>query len=177
MNEGDIPRSGAAPALAIRAVTIEQCIVVGAAHPTVFQGAVAIDPAVLVRAHGVAPGVANFDGARQWARRGDQRHLRLTDGTHLTETLTAFVDDDHFIYRVDEFQGPLNRIASGAQGEWRFTPLNDHQTRVTWRYSFQPTRPIAAAILKLFGRIIWSGFMRAVLTRLKDAVERPNTDR
>lgn len=154
------------------AATTKASIVIDAPLPHVFATAAAIDPRELIRPHGPLPGIDDVSGHdAPWTAPGQHRTYRLSDGSSVDEELTALAEDESFSYRVSNFTGAFAPLVREAQGDWRFTAHGEAQTGIDWTYAFTPTGALAAPLVGLIVKLLWTGYMSAALARVKDKAE------
>ena len=131
--------------------------VVGAHVPDIMPG------------RGMLPGVTGICDAThpEWGvSPGQQRTLKLADGSTLRETVVAADRPARLDYRISDLTSAFGRLVSGADGRFEFTAEGDDATLVTWHYAYHPrsaiTRPLSAFIIR--GQ--WRAYMADVLRRL-----------
>ena len=138
-----------------------------------FETAAAIDARVLVQQHGPLPGIVNVEGHdAPWSAVGQKRHMTLTDGSAVDEELTIFSTGHNFAYRVSNFTGVFAALVDHAIGEWHFTAVGADKTRIDWTYKFFPKGMIAEPVLWFVVKLLWPGYLKAALTRLKEQAEK-----
>jgi len=98
---------------------------------------------------------------------GSTREVESSDGSLLTERITAFDPPRQHAYTLSGLQPPLAWLVSTGDADWTFADA-DGATRVNWRYAFTLTSalawPLAAPLLHVF--------MRAAMRRCLDAMAR-----
>lgn len=103
---------------------------------------------------------------------GATRTLDNSDGSQLTERITAFEPPRRHGYRLDGFRPPLSWLVTHADADWQFEP-NGQGTRVRWHYRWHltglPAWPLAWPLLTLF----MAGAMRRCLAAMATELERP----
>lgn len=140
----------------------------------VFDIARGSEVPAIVKAHGGLPGVLKVEPHEgSWSAVGQRRLLRLSDGTSLVEELTEFEDGARFAYVASGFTGPFGALVAEARGEWRVEATGPGTSRLEWRYVFTPKGPVAAAAVLFIARVIWPGYIRAALARIKARAELP----
>lgn len=155
----------------MRPIRVTQSTETSAAVSDVFALASGARLPVFIRPAGPLPGVARIEGVADWARPGETRRLLLTDGSSLNEELTAIDRDRSFAYRAMGFSGPFGALVREGRGEWVFSQ-SPGGVGVVWSYAFTPRGPLAAPLLELIVRLLWPGYMRAALARLKAEAEK-----
>jgi hypothetical protein len=160
----------ARPPESVAEIVISQSAPVSAPPQTAFAAVAGLDAPSIFRARGPVPGVVGVEGhIAPWSAVGQTRTIRLSDGSSVHETLTAF-GDGALAYKVTDFEGAFGRLAREARGEWRVTPHGDG-ARIEWRYVFTPASPLAALPLRVIAFAFWADYMRAALSRLKTSIE------
>jgi hypothetical protein len=98
---------------------------------------------------------------------GSTREVEDAQGIVLRERITALDPPQHHAYVLDGLKPPLRWLVREGQADWRFVADGDG-TRVTWRYRFMLTSPLAwpfaAPLLKVF--------MQGAMRRCLDAMRR-----
>lgn len=146
-------------------------VVIHAPISRVFDIAASIPPSDLIRPYGPLPGVAKTDGADVWRAAGDLRRHTLTDKSSVNEELTRFARDSHYAYRLSDFTGAFSALVAEGRAEWRFTPLGAAKTQIDWIYAVEPKSPAAEPLVWLIVKLLWPGYLRAALGRLKIKAE------
>jgi uncharacterized protein YndB with AHSA1/START domain len=102
---------------------------------------------------------------------GSTRTVESSDGSIMTERITAFDAPHRHAYTLSGLRPPLAWLARGGDAEWTFASAGDG-TRVSWRYAFTLTSavawPIAAPLLHIFMR----GAMRRCLAAMARDLEK-----
>lgn len=147
-------------------------VTVNAPLTRVFDIAISIEPSELVQSFGPLPGVRKTHGHQgPWTAPGDLRRHTLTDNSSVDETLTAFTRDSTFAYRLSNFTGVFSALVAGGRAEWHFTRLGEAKTQIDWTYAFDPKGPAAEALVWFIVKLLWPGYLRAALERVKDKAE------
>ncbi|MEX0644619.1 MAG: SRPBCC family protein [Parvularculaceae bacterium] len=145
---------------------------IAAPAPKVFAAACGCDIPAVFKAQGAIPGVLKVDKHQgAWSAPGQMRLLTLSDGSSVHEELISFDKDQGYAYRVSGFTGPFAALVAEGRGEWRFTPTGADETRVDWTYSFTPKSALAAPAVWFIVNVLWPGYIRAALSRLKSQIE------
>ena len=153
-------------------------IVIEASLSHVFETAAGMDPRELIRPYGPLPGidaVEGHDGA--WSAPGQRRRYLLTDKSSVNEELTGFTRDHTYAYAVSGITGPFSAIVREARAEWHFTKVGAGKSQIDWTYFFTPSGPVAEPVLWFIVKMLWPGYLRAALTRVKQKAERAHEDR
>jgi Polyketide cyclase / dehydrase and lipid transport len=84
------------------------------------------------------PGVAGVTSLTPgpWGAPGGRRIVRLTDGAETTEQVLVNTPEQ-FRYQVWNYTTAAARPIAYALGEFRFAPLDDGRTQLTWTYAFR----------------------------------------
>lgn len=154
-------------------ITTATALTIKAPIERVFAAACGFDiPAVLKR-HGMIPGVLKVDGHRgAWQAAGQKRLLTLSDGSSVREELISFSPNHSYAYRVTGFTGPFAALVSEGRGEWNFSATGRDTTLVDWTYSFKPKSWAARPAVWFIVKVLWPGYIRAALRRLKEEIEK-----
>jgi Polyketide cyclase / dehydrase and lipid transport len=125
-----------------------------------FIAAEGVLPVVLTGYSPFLPAVVATSGnTGPWDRPGSSRLVHLKDGSTAVEEVTGYDRPDFFSYKSSKFTFALKYLATGATGEWWFT-TDGAATKVRWTYTFKAKSWLAAMILPIFARFLWSGYMR-----------------
>lgn len=151
-----------------------EAIIAAASPARAFAAAAGCDAPAIFKAQGALPGVAKTEGHEApWSAPGETRRLTLTDGSSLLEELAAFAPDREFAYRASGYGGPFGALVAEGRGRWRFEEISPSETRIEWRYSFAPSSVFAAPLVWFIVKLLWPGYMRSALARLKAEAEAP----
>ena len=124
-----------------------------------------IDLPKVFRADALFPGIAGVEEQKDsWDHAGLSRRPRFTDGTHVTETLTEYVDGHGFAYELTDFTNALATLAVGVRGEFSFLP-DGQGSMIRWTYEFKPRRGRRWIIAGPF-RPLWRRYMQKALDRM-----------
>lgn len=137
-----------------------------------FKIAAAMDARALIRPHGPLPGVVGVDGHdAPWSAPGQLRRYTLSDKSSVNEELTAFTLDHTYAYSLSDFTGLFSAIARSARAEWHFTKVGSEKSQIDWTYFFTPNGPVAEPVLWFVVKMLWPGYLRAALMRVKEKAE------
>ncbi len=151
-------------------ISVSQNIQASKSH--VFTEAIGMDARHLIQKHGPLPGIINVEGHdAPWSALGEKRKHILSDNTSVNEELVAFTPGETFSYRVTGFSGPFAALVREARGEWHFTTTGADSSRIDWTYFFTPTGPIAEPVLWFVVKLLWPGYLKSALSRVKDQAE------
>jgi hypothetical protein len=137
----------------------------------VFNYVVPVDLAHIFRATKGIPAVKSTSSVPGWDRVGLSRTVYFETGDTAREQLTHYQRPVTFAYRVSHFSSVLKRIALHADGNWVFTELPNHQTRVEWTYRVTPHNGLARMILRRFLKRRFRPYMQSALTIIKNDLE------
>lgn len=138
----------------------------------VFAAACGFDLPAVIKARGALPGVLKVEGhAAPWSAPGQARLLRLSDGSSVREELTSFTPEKSYAYRVSGFTGPFAALVAEGRGEWHFTTTGPGTTQIDWTYSFTPKSALSGPAVWFVVKVLWPGYIRSALARLKASVE------
>jgi hypothetical protein len=154
-------------------ITTATVLTIRAPIERVFDAACGFDIPAVIKRHGMLPGVLKVDEHQgAWSAAGQKRLLTLSDGSSVREELISYAPARSYAYRVTGFTGPFAALVSEGRGEWNFSATGPNSTQVDWTYSFTPkswfTRPAVWFIVK----VLWPGYIRAALLRLKEEIEK-----
>lgn len=119
-------------------------------------------PKVLKRYGLVAPVMSTSGNTGPWDKPGSTRTVHLAGGTSAREQVTVFQRPEYFAYRVDNFTFAVRHLAEFATGEWWFE-RDGSGTKLRWTYTFHAKGRLTAALLALFVRLQWQGYMRGCI--------------
>jgi hypothetical protein len=97
---------------------------------------------------------------------GATRRVHNSDGSVLTETVTAFDPPRRHGYRLSGFRPPFAWLVRHGDADWRVTPSREGAD-VAWSYRFALTHRVAAVLAWVLLR-----FMTAAMQRCLDAIAR-----
>ncbi|MBL8300127.1 MAG: SRPBCC family protein [Rhodanobacteraceae bacterium] len=75
---------------------------------------------------------------------GATREIHSSDGSVLSEHITALRPPLHHAYTLSGFRAPLGWLVRSGQADWQLQPLQN-ATLVTWSYRFETTGAIVRA--------------------------------
>lgn len=137
-----------------------------------FDVAAGFDPRELIQKFGPLPGILDTTGHdAPWSAVGQQRRHILSDKSSVNETLTTFDRNSTFAYDLNGFTGVFASLVREARAEWHFTTLGPAKTQIDWTYIFSPTNAIAEPVLWFIVKLLWPGYLRSALTRVKEKAE------
>jgi hypothetical protein len=93
--------------------------------------------------HGVAA-VEGQDGP--WRTVGQERVLRMNDGSRVSERLVAFAPGLGWTNVLSGFTNEVRHVLTSVDDDWRLTE-DDRGTVVTWTWTMHPRPTIAANLL------------------------------
>jgi uncharacterized protein YndB with AHSA1/START domain len=135
----------------------------------VFDFATAKDTlARFLGALGPIPGVTAVDIEGDGVlRAGARRHLKMSDGSEMTETILEQERPRRHRYRwVTQPPFPFPLFISGAEAGWVFETIGSG-TRLVWTYTFDLTSPVAYPIARLIA-FVFRKYMQKGLDRLAE---------
>ncbi|MCA8895079.1 MAG: SRPBCC family protein [Parvularculaceae bacterium] len=154
-------------------VTTAAAITVNAPIDRVFDAACGCDVPAIIKGHGALPGVLKIEEHEApWSEPGQKRLVWLTDGSSVREELIAFSKGRSFAYRVTSFTGPFAALVSEGKGEWNFSATGPSATHIDWTYSFTPKSIFTKPAVLFIVNVLWPGYIRAALQRLKQDIEK-----
>lgn len=122
-------------------------------------------PRVFAHRSGPIPRVGSVEQAGLWGERGQERVIRLADGSTMRETLTAVDRPYAFEYRLDTFTGRMRHVAKAVHGRWAFDAVGTG-VRVTWTWRLEAAHLAARGAIPAFGRF-WQGYARNALDEIE----------
>ena len=135
----------------------------GVTPTAAFAAIVPVDLTRIFTGFGPLPAVRRVrDQSGPWDHAGATRTVELSDGTTVTERLTAVVPGEHFSYRVGPFSGPLGRLVRHADGDWWFGPARSG-TAVRWRYTFQARGRVTGVVVAALVVPLWRRYAERAL--------------
>jgi hypothetical protein len=78
------------------------------------------------------------------------------------EQVTDYDRPRYFAYHTSDYTFSLKYLATGAKGQWWFEE-KDGQTDIRWASTFTGRGAVTAALLTLFVRSQWTGYMKVCL--------------
>lgn len=154
-------------------ITTATALTIEAPIARVFAAACGFDIPAVIKRHGMLPGVLKVDGHQgAWETAGQKRILTLSDGSSVREELISFSPNNSYSYRVTGFTGPFAALVGEGRGEWNFSSTGPNATWVDWTYSFTPKSWLAGPAVWFIVKVLWPGYIRAALMRLKEEIER-----
>lgn len=100
---------------------------------------------------------------------GKSRTLENSDGSTVRETITALDPPRSLDYTITELTNSFRHLTSGASAGFRFVPVEENTTCVTWRYSWHARSASALLPLGLIARLAFRPYMRRMLERMSRA--------
>jgi uncharacterized protein YndB with AHSA1/START domain len=97
---------------------------------------------------------------------GSTREVESSDGSRLTERITALDPGERHAYTLTGLRPPLAWLARAGHADWRFVPV-EGGTYVTWAYRFELTSPLAWPL----AWPVLQGGMRVAMQRCLDAMQ------
>lgn len=102
---------------------------------------------------------------------GSTRDVEDETGVVMRERITAFDPPHHHAYVLDGLKPPLRWLAREGQADWRFH-ADGERTRVTWRYRFLLTSPLAWPLAAPLLKVFMQGAMRRCLDAMASGLAR-----
>jgi carbon monoxide dehydrogenase subunit G len=104
---------------------------------------------------------------------GVTRDVESSDGSCMTETITALVPDQRHAYTLSGIGPPLSWLVRTGHADWTFVATTEG-TRVTWHYRFALTTPLVAPLAAPLLQIFMRTAMRRCLAAMAKVLESPN---
>ncbi|WP_309744748.1 SRPBCC family protein [Chamaesiphon sp. OTE_20_metabat_361] len=139
-----------------------------------FRHVVPIDLTSIFRGYGLLPAVVRTEAQTgAWDAIGQTRIVHLSDGSHAQELLTQYSQPNYFAYVVSNFSGILGFLVTAAIGEWWFEncDYSANSTLIRWSYTFTSKSLFTVPILWLVNKFLWSGYMRSVVSNVKEQLD------
>jgi hypothetical protein len=129
-------------------------------------------PARDLRAYGPIGGVRGSVKltAGGWDHPGARRVVVLDDGATLVEQIDALERPLHFAYHVNDFSFVVKDFATGARGDWVFTPTA-MGTHVVWTYTFAPRSCPAEPALRALVATLFKPYMAHGMASIRVHIE------
>ena len=124
--------------------------------------ALALDPArfpATFRGCGPIPAVRHI-AAQLPPAAGSTRELENSDGSRVTERITALKVPFHHAYTLTGLAPPFSWLVRAGHADWTFTRMADG-THVQWRYDWELASPLAWPV----AWPLLQGFMRVAMQR------------
>lgn len=100
---------------------------------------------------------------------GVLRHVRMSDGMALEETITEWSVPECHGYQWSDPPKPLGLVVKKAHGLWLFDAVGESATRVTWRYTLSFRSPLIYPVAKVL-LIGFRGWMQASLDNARSGI-------
>ena len=101
---------------------------------------------------------------------GATRAVESSDGSQLTERITAFDPPRRHAYTLSGMRPPLAWLVRTGNADWSFEESNG-ATLVTWRYAFELTGAVAAPLAWPLLHVFMRGAMRRCLAAMARVLE------
>lgn len=104
----------------------------------------------IFRGNATIPAVVDTSIKEGWNKAGLQRTVYFKDGSSAKESLLTVNGPTSFSYKSEQFTGKaLKVLVKRFEGEWLFTELENHKTKIEWTYRVVPTNFFARIMIKL----------------------------
>lgn len=101
---------------------------------------------------------------------GACRKVFFDKGDSIIEELMTYNSPLNYSYSVTKFTNPFRFLTKAAYGQLWFD-INDHQTRITWEYTFTYRNFFARIFISLFMTLLYKKFMQRALNNAKGVIE------
>jgi len=119
----------------------------------------------IFRGNKVIPAVVDTSIKEGWNKAGLQRTVQFADGSTSQESLLTVNAPNSFSYKNENFTSKvLGTLLKRIEGEWLFTDLGNHKTKIEWTYRTVPTNFFARIMVKLL-------LIKALHSALQEAME------
>lgn len=104
----------------------------------------------IFRGNAMIPAVVDTSIKQGWNKAGLQRTVYFADGSTSQESLLTVNAPNSFSYKNEHFTSKvLAALLKRIEGEWLFTDLGNHKTKIEWTYRTVPTNFFARIMVKL----------------------------
>ncbi|WP_298148574.1 hypothetical protein [Flavobacterium sp.] len=149
----------------------EATIIINTTVNTAFNYIVPIDLSHIFKKYKRFPAIIKTDEKELWIKPGLTRTVYFEDGTTAKESLLTVVEGDSFSYQIVGFTSQLRFLAKKVEGSWKFTELENRQTKIEWTYRIIPKNFVARFIIKSFILKDINGLLNNALFIIKKDLE------
>ena len=129
-----------------------------------FDYFIPIELPILLRGYGLLPAVVKVsEQTGAWDIPGHSRMVHLSDGGTIREEVTSCDRPELFAYKLSKFTGIFSLLVAGANGKWRFKPVNDRLTEVSWEYYFEAKSSFTRLILQPIIELLFYRYMQQIV--------------
>lgn len=114
--------------------------------------------------YGPIPGILAITAATPPAV-GATRRIDNTDGSTLTETITALDAPTRHAYTLEGFRAPFSWLVARGEADWSVA-ADGPASLVHWRYTFTPTGALVYPLALLLLRVFMARAMRRCLDNM-----------
>ena len=119
----------------------------------------------MFRGNATIPAVVDTSIKQGWNKAGLQRTVQFSDGSSAKESLLTVNGPTSFSYKSEQFTSKvLKALVKRFEGEWLFTDLGNHKTKIKWTYRVVPTNLFSKIMVKLV-------LIKALRSVLKEAMD------
>jgi hypothetical protein len=126
----------------------------------------------IFRGNKVIPAVVDTSIKEGWNKAGLQRTVHFADGSTSQESLLTVNAPNSFSYKNENFTSKvLSSLLKRIEGEWLFTDLGNHKTKIEWTYRTVPTNFFARIMVKLVLIKALRSALQEAMAIIKDDLE------
>jgi len=104
----------------------------------------------ILRGNTMIPAIVDTSVKQGWNKAGLQRTVYFADGSTSRESLLTVNAPSSFSYENKHFTSKgLSALLKRLEGEWLFTDMGNHRTKIEWTYRAIPTNFFSRIIVKL----------------------------
>jgi hypothetical protein len=119
----------------------------------------------IFRGNAMIPAIVDTSIKEGWNKAGLTRTVHFADGSTSQESLLTVNAPNSFSYKNEHFTSKvLAALLKRIEGEWLFTDLGNHKTKIEWTYRTVPTNFFARIMVKLV-------LINALRSALKNALD------
>jgi hypothetical protein len=124
----------------------------------------------IFRGNAMIPAIIDTSVKQGWNKAGLQRTVYFADGSTSQESLLTVNAPASFSYKNEHFTSKvLSALLKRLEGEWLFTDLENHKTKIEWTYRAVPTNFLARIVVNLV-------LMKALKSMLENALDLIKSD-
>ncbi|VVV02429.1 MULTISPECIES: SRPBCC family protein [Mesonia] len=126
----------------------------------------------IFRGNAMIPAIVDTSIKQGWNKAGLKRTVYFADGSTSEESLLTVNAPTSFSYKNEHFTSKLlAALLKRIEGEWLFTDLGNHQTKIEWTYRAVPTNFISRIFIKLVLIKAFGAVLRNAMDIIKNDLE------
>lgn len=126
----------------------------------------------ILRGNAMIPAIVDTSVKQGWNKAGLQRTVYFADGSNSQESLLTVDAPTSFTYKNEHFTSKiLSALLKRLEGEWLFTDLGNHSTKIEWTYRTIPTNLLARVMVKLVLIKALKSMLESALDIIKNDLE------